>query len=120
MKNIRILSTLAITLTLGAGMTFAEEEKDEKIPFASLPAAVQKTIQAEADAKSATVGEVEKETEKGKTEYEAKITQKDGKKFEVVVAEDGSLIKTKADDDEKEGKEHHKKGGKEEDEEEGE
>jgi hypothetical protein len=72
-----------------------------------LPEAVQKTIQAQATAKSATVGEVEKETEKGKVTYEAEIVQKDGKKFEVKVAEDGSLIKVKADDDEKE-----EKGGK--------
>lgn len=114
MKNTPTIRILAIALAIGAGTTFAEEEKDEKIPFAALPAAVQKTIQAEADAKGAAVGDVEKETEKGMTEYEAKITQKDGKKFEVVVAEDGSLIKTKADDDEKEKKEHHKKGEKEE------
>ncbi|GAA5126246.1 hypothetical protein JIN84_15265 [Luteolibacter yonseiensis] len=120
MRNKQTIRTLVIALALGAGTTFAEEEKDEKIPFASLPAAVQKTIQAEADAKSATIGDVEKETEKGKTEYEAEITRKDGKKFEVVVAEDGSLIKTKADDDKKEEKEHEKGAKEEEEEEDGE
>lgn len=104
MKNTQTISTLAIVLALGAGTAFAEEEKDEKVAFATLPAAVQKTIQAQADAKSATVGDVEKETEDGKVSYEAEIVQKDGKKFEVEVAEDGTLAKVKANDDDKEEK----------------
>ena len=104
MKNAQTIRTLAIALALGAGTAFAEEEKDEKVAFATLPEAVQKTIQAQATAKSATVGDVDKETEGDKVSYEAEIVQKDGKKFEVEVAADGSLIKVKADDDEKEEK----------------
>ena len=107
MKTTSIIRTLAIALALGTGITFAEEEKDEKVAFATLPEAVQKTIQAQATAKSAVVGEVEKDAEHGKVSYEAEIVQKDGKKFEVKVAEDGSLIKVKAAEDEKE-----EKGGK--------
>ena len=102
MKNVQSIRILAITLALGTGTTFAEEEKDEKVAFVTLPEAVQKTIQAQATEKSATVGDVEKETEDGKVSYEAEIVQKDGKKFEVEVAGDGSLIKVKADDDENE------------------
>ena len=110
MKNTQTIRTLAIALALGAGTAFAEEEKEETVAFDKLPPAVQKTIQAQADAKGATVGEVEKDVEDGKTTYEADITQKDGKKFEVEVAEDGSLIKVKADEEkeEKDGKDEEK------------
>lgn len=104
MKNIQAIRTFALTLALSAGAAFAEEDKDENVAFVTLPAAVQNTIQAQADAKGATVGDVEKETEDGNLSYEAEIVQKDGKKFEVEVAEDGTLAKVKADDDEKEDK----------------
>lgn len=102
MKNARTISTLAIALALGVGTAFAEEEKDDTVAFATLPAAVQKTIQAQADAKSATIGDVEKEDENGKVSYEAEIVAKDGGKFEVEVAEDGTLAKVKVDDDKEE------------------
>lgn len=108
MKTTSIIRLLAIPLAFGS-TAFAKEEKEETIAFDKLPAAVQKTIQSQADAKSATVGEIEKDTEQGKVSYEAEIPQKDGKKFEVEVAEDGSLIKVKIDDDEKDEKGRHEK-----------
>lgn len=73
------------------------EDKDVKVAWTNLPAAVQATIQAKAE--GATVTEVEKEVEEGKTTYEAKVTGRDGKTVEIKVAEDGTFIESEADDD---------------------
>ena len=111
--NITHLKTLFIALALGAATLatgFAGEDKEEIVPFDKIPAAVQKTIKAQAAAKGATLGDVEKDIEKGKVVYTGKITTADGKKFEVEVAEDGTLIKVEADDEgEKDGKKGDKK-----------
>lgn len=109
MKNAQSIRTLAIVLALGAGTALAEEEKDEKVVFATLPEAVQKTLQAQATATGGTVGSVEKEDKDGKVSYEAMIIGKDDAKFEVEVAEDGSLLKTEADDDKDEEKDGDEK-----------
>jgi len=70
-----------------------EEERDEvNVTLNDVPPAVAATIQNEAG--SGTIDKIEKEEVKGATVYEAKIT-KDGKKTEVKVAEDGTLIKSK-------------------------
>jgi hypothetical protein len=108
MKSLQTIRTVALALAAGAAL--AKEEKDEKVAFATLPEAVQKTILAQASEKSATVGDVDKEDEDSKVSYEAEIVQKDGKKLEVEVAADGSLIKVKADNDD-----HEEKGGKDDD-----
>lgn len=107
MNTHRIITFAALAFGAAA---YAGEEKDEKIAFDKLPAAVQKTIQAQATEKGGTVGEVEKESEHGKVSYEADIVAKDGAKFEVEVAEDGTLVKAKADEDkeEKNGKDEEK------------
>jgi uncharacterized membrane protein YkoI len=67
----------ASTLATGAELKLSE-----------CPAAVQKTFQREAN--GATINEVEKEIEDGKTIYEADVTF-DEKEYEITVAEDGTL-----------------------------
>jgi hypothetical protein len=90
-------------LLAGCG-TFHE---DEAVPLSAVPSVVQSTIQAHAN--GGMVGKVEKETEKGRVVYEAKVKGKDGKCTEVAVAEDGTLVKAEADD--AEGEHHCGKGG---------
>lgn len=95
---------------LGAGLIGAmavwaaeKEEKEEKVTLDQVPAAVKATILKEAaDGK---VGDVEREVKGGKTVYEADV-EKDGKEFELKVAEDGTLLARKAEGkDKEEGKE---------------
>jgi uncharacterized membrane protein YkoI len=77
-----------------------DDDKDEA--FKDLPAPVQKAITAAAN--GGAVGEIEAENEDGKVVYEADITGADGKKSEVTVAADGTVVKDKDDDDDKGGK----------------
>ncbi len=102
MKIQRSIHTLLVALALGAFTVTArsaEDEKEEKVPFASLPVAVQKTILAQVGANSATLGEIEKDAEDGKTFYEAMLTLPSGMKLEVQVAEDGTLTKIDGGDE---------------------
>ena len=92
----------ALLLGLGFGSsactTLAAEEKEEneeKIKFADAPAAVQKTMTAEAG--GAKIDTVEKEMENGKTVYEAEVMI-NGKRYEIEVAEDGTLLEKSQED----------------------
>ena len=98
--------SLVLLLVLGAvpSVTRAEDkEKEEgaeqKIKFTDAPAAVQKTLTEEA--KGAKIENVDKETDDGKTIYEADVMI-NGKNYEIKVAEDGTLIQKKLDDESKE------------------
>jgi uncharacterized membrane protein YkoI len=95
----------------GAGLTVMslsvraeEKEKDEnevKMKIDDVPAAVKTTIVKEADGTPVT--SVDKETDDGKTVYEADA-KINGTNYEIKVAEDGTLISKKIDkeeDDEK-------------------
>ena len=88
----------------------------EKVAVEQLPAPVKTTVEKEA--KGGTVADVVRETEKGKTFYEAKITDKNGKERFVHVADNGKVLKresakaeAKADakEEKKEAKEDAKK-----------
>ena len=102
---------IAMALFLGLGLgssactAIAAEEKEEneqKIKFADAPAAVQKTMTAEAG--GAKIDMVEKEMEGGKTVYEAEVMI-NGKRYEIEVAEDGTLLeKSQEDADDEEDK----------------
>jgi hypothetical protein len=59
-----------------------------------LPQPVQQTINQEAQ--GGTVGKIKQETSRGKTFYEAEVTDQSGKKHHVRVNEDGSLMKSRA------------------------
>ena len=81
-----------VVAALAAGCsTFHNEEVN--VPWDSVPAVVQSTIQAHQY--GGTVGKVEKETNKCGTVYEAKVKGSDGQCSEVKVAADGKLIKYK-------------------------
>ena len=71
------------------GGAFAADK--EKVAMEQLPAPVKTTVAKEA--KGGTVGDVTRETEKGKTFYEARITDKNGKERFVHVAEGGRVLK---------------------------
>jgi aerobic-type carbon monoxide dehydrogenase small subunit (CoxS/CutS family) len=109
---------LAAVMTLGlvaaAATTRAkaeEKEKEEgevKVKFDEVPAAVKATLTKEAN--GAKIETVDKETDDGKTIYEADVTI-NGKNYEIKVATDGTLISKKLDE---EGEEKGEKGEKDE------
>ncbi len=74
-----------------------EEDDDEHLTLNELPAAVKATILKEAA--GAPIREIERETEHGRTIYEAEVII-DGREIEIEVAPDGTLLSKKADDEE--------------------
>ncbi len=91
------LLALAIGLALAvSGCT--EGKKEVTLKFADCPAVVQKTILDHAG--GVQFSEVDKETKKdGRVVYEAKGKRADGKKIEIKVAADGSLVGFENGDD---------------------
>src|SRR5574340_1030473 len=87
-----------LIVALPVAMAFAASsfagEKEEKIQWSSVPAAVQKTITENSG--GGKVEEIEKETKmkhgKSVTVYEAKGKKSDGKEVEIKVGEDGKLM----------------------------
>jgi hypothetical protein len=100
-----LLGVLGVGLVGAMAVWAAEKEKEEKqgkeqkVALDQVPAAVKATILKEAE--GGKVGDVEREVKDGKTVYEADV-EKDGKEFELKVAEDGTLIAKKAEGKEKE------------------
>ena len=86
-----------------------KEGKEEKVAFAQLPAAVQKTLNDEG--KGNKIETADKESEDGKTVYEADV-KIEGTNYEIKVAEDGSLISKKLDQEEDKDKDEKKEGTK--------
>jgi len=85
---------LALGLALAAGC--AGGEKEITLKFADCPAAVQKTMLDFAG--GVQFPEVDQETKKsGRVVYEAKGKKADGRKIEIKVAEDGSLVGFKSE-----------------------
>jgi uncharacterized membrane protein YkoI len=83
-----IIGLAAIGALLYAGMN--KEENKQKVAPTELPAAVQKTIQDNLG--GGTVTETAKETEGGRTYYDAEVQKSGGEKVEIKVAPDGKLI----------------------------
>jgi uncharacterized membrane protein YkoI len=84
-----------------ASMEHHGEDKDNddnevKITLDQAPAPVQATLQAQTS--GGRITDLDKETDDGKTIYEADATIGD-KAYEIKVAEDGTLLKKKIDDD---------------------
>lgn len=79
-----------------------DDDKEEMVAFADLPAEVQATFLKESGAEK--IDQVEKETEDGEVVYEAEVDI-DGKKYEIEVNAEGTLLCKKLeshdDDDEK-------------------
>jgi hypothetical protein len=99
-KAIAILA--AIIVSGGATALLFAEEKEKVVSRDQVPVNVLKTIDANAKANDATVGEITQETEDGKVVYEAEATRADGSKLEIEVGEDGKLIEIEVDEDEDE------------------
>jgi hypothetical protein len=101
-RSIQFLSVCLLAIAMSCVAQAKENEKEEaevKVKFADLPQVVQTTFEEES--RGATITEVEKETEKGEIVYEAENVEIKGKKYDIEVAEDGTLIeKSLADGDE--------------------
>ncbi len=86
----------AFAMTLGtawmpaASAADKERHDEQKVSLDQVPQPVKATFEKEA--KGGTIGDVTKESEKGKTFYEAQITR-DGKEQYVHVREDGKVLK---------------------------
>ena len=94
-----LVAALGLTAftTVGRAEDKEKEEGNEvKVKFDDCPAAVKATFTAEA--KGGKIETVDKETDDGKTIYEADVTI-DGKNHEIKVAEDGKLISNKIDEE---------------------
>jgi len=99
-KHLRIVGVLAIAglaLCLGAVATQRAFDGEMEISLAQAPQAVRTTILAQAQ--GSPVDEIEMETENGQTVYEAEVLI-GGKKVEIEVAADGTLLGTEMDDEE--------------------
>ena len=92
--------------TVAASSAKARKEEDEdddddevKINLADAPAAVQKTLQREAF--GAEIKKVAKESEEGKTTYEAEV-KIEGHEYVIKVAADGTLLEKELEDEDEE------------------
>ena len=99
MKNLNVFgwvsgSAISFIIPLICAVSFAG---GAELKLSDCPAAVQKTLQREAN--GAEIDEVESETEDGETTYETEVTF-DGKEYKIVVAEDGTLIEKALEEDE--------------------
>jgi hypothetical protein len=107
-KSLWLLALLLLSVALVPARAWGEEKdegkegKEEKVKWDQVPAAVQKTLTAEA--RGQTIETVDKEERDGKVVYEADV-KLDGKNYEILVDPDGTLIAKKLDqEDEKKGK----------------
>lgn len=91
--NIKARILVLLVTLLFAASGFAGEEK---IEWSQVPEKVQKTILQHSQ--GGTIEEIEKETEKKYgVVYEAEVKKPDGKKIEIKVKEDGTLIEVEDD-----------------------
>ena len=86
-----------------AVILYGADEKETPVTMDQLPAPVKATLMKEAG--NGKVEEIDKETENGRTIYEADVML-DGKKWEIKIDQDGQLIR-KALDEEKDGEDEH-------------
>lgn len=92
--KVRILVLLATLLF--ATSSFAGLFDDEKVEWSQVPKKVQQTITQHLQ--GGTIEEIEKETKSKKVIiYEAEVRKPDGKKIEIKVEEDGTLIEIEDD-----------------------
>ena len=107
MKKIISAASIAAVLALACPAVLSAKEKEEKeqtVQMSELPDAVQKTIKAKAGKNQ--IVRIEKETEHGKTVYEAVIS-KNGKETGIEVDQNGKYLNTH--DESKEHKEKNEK-----------
>jgi uncharacterized glyoxalase superfamily protein PhnB len=94
MSTVRSSSTryafLAAALSIVSAPLFA---KDKELALKDAPEGVQATIKKTTDA-GATLEKVEVEEESGGTQYGAKITDKNGVRWEIIMDSTGRVLKT--------------------------
>ncbi len=101
-KYIVPVIAVATVMTLGTWTPLsAEEENEQIVKMADLPAAVQTTIKDKAGTNE--IEKIEKKTEDGKTIYEA-VVEKDGKHWSIEVDANGKFLKEYQESKEKEEK----------------
>lgn len=96
-KLISLIVGICFALCIGAVATRQAMDGETEVSIDKVPVAVKATIDAEA--KGGTIGEIEMETEDGRTVYEADVII-DGREVEIQVAPDGTLLGKKTEDDE--------------------
>ncbi len=108
MKTERLFVAALLALPL-AGWAAEKKKGETHLTMDQLPAAVKGTIEKESA--GAKVEEIEKETEGGKTIYEAEIV-KNGRESYIHVSEDGKVLKHETERQERkaEGSEKEEKG----------
>lgn len=87
-----LLATPVLAGTASAKDDEQGEEQEETLTLAEVPAPVRTTIENET--RGGEIKEIERSQKHGRTVYEVEYTR-DGKKNEVVIAEDGSVVKRK-------------------------
>jgi len=94
--NIKIRTLVSLMILLFATSSFAGLLGDEKVEWSQVPEKVQQTITQHLQ--GGTVEKIEKETMKKKViVYEAEVRKPDGKKIEIKVEEDGTLVEIEKD-----------------------
>ncbi len=96
-KLICLMTVACLAVCIGAVATIQTVEQEKQVSIEQAPAPVQATILAQAN--GGTVGEIETETENGRTIYEADVTI-NGQEIEIKVASDGALVARNAEDEE--------------------
>lgn len=90
------MAIVCLALCIGAVATKQALDGEKEVTIDQVPAAVKATLLAEA--KGATIQEIEMETKDGKTVYEAEVII-DGWEVDIVVASDGTLLGKETEDD---------------------
>jgi hypothetical protein len=105
-----VIAGMLVALSLPALRATAAEEKEGeeqnevKVKLADVPAPVRTTLDKESF--GATLpDQVDKETDDGKTVYEADV-KLDGKNYEIKVSPDGTLVSKKLDQEDEKGAKH--------------
>lgn len=88
-KPLPLMQAVAVALALA----MPSLAKDKQIALEAAPSGVQATIKKVTDA-GATLEKVEIEEESGGTQYGAKITDKNGIRWEIIMDADGKVLKT--------------------------
>jgi uncharacterized glyoxalase superfamily protein PhnB len=91
MKRAALILTQTAILT--AWLTLPAAAKDKEIPLTAAPAGVQATVK-KVIAAGATVEKVELEEESDGTQFGVKLTDKNGIRWEMIMAADGKVVKT--------------------------
>ena len=102
-KNLTIIGLVAgfgLVLCIGAVATQQILDREKEVSIEQVPDAVKAALLAEA--KGATIREIEMDTEDGRMVYEAEVMI-DGVEVEIRVAADGTLLGRETDDDDENG-----------------